>query len=118
MAAKKPSEPPVYSINDIVYLKGSAAIGFLESYKITGLRFDVQLDAWIYEIGLSFNITGAPITIGDNITLKGRTNEHNILHFTEDELIEFCEAAQMVETVLEQRLSRIREQRTRQCGGT
>ena len=116
--AKQPISGPVYSIDDIVYLRASAAIGFLESYKITGLQFDTTRNKWIYRIGLSYNITGAPITIGDNITLKGNTHEDKVLLFIEDELIDFCEAARTVESTLEQRLLRIRSQITAQCGGT
>lgn len=115
---RKPAAAPIYLIDDVVYLRASAAIGFLESYKISNIQFNSGRNSWIYVIGLNYNVTGAPITIGDNITLKGGSHEDKILYFTENELINFCEAAAMVESVLENRLARIREQIATRCGGT
>lgn len=111
---RQPIAGPIYQIDDIVYLKASAVLGFLESYKITNLFYDPARNTWVYSIDLKPNPSGAPTSIGDHITLK---NNHT-LFFIEDELITFCDAAHDVKSNLELRLARIIAQLEARCGGT
>jgi hypothetical protein len=88
-----------FKIDDVVYLRSSAQIGFLEAYKVTGI-FQLRNDRYVYTIDINKRPPSAQ-TVGDHIDLKGiRT-----LYFTEDELLTFCEAETLVVQSLERRLA-------------
>lgn len=93
-----------FKIDDVVYLRSSAQIGFLEAYKVIRI-FQTRNDQYTYAIDINKRPPSAQ-TLGDHIDLKGvRT-----LYFTEDELLTFCEAETLVVQNLERRL---REERAR-----
>ena len=77
---------PVYSPRDVVYIKESAALGFLEAVVInTVVRTN---DQWLYTIRVGTASPVAPPIYGDRRSLvHGAT-----VYFTEDELITHCDA--------------------------
>jgi hypothetical protein len=93
-----------FRIDDVVYLRSSAQIGFLEAYKISGI-FQLRNDRYVYTIDINRRPPSAQ-TLGDHIDLK----RIQTLYFTEDELLTFCEAETLVVQNLERRL---REEKAR-----
>jgi hypothetical protein len=41
---------PRWSVNDIVYLRESALLGFIENYTIVDIKWDPQWSRWLYDI--------------------------------------------------------------------
>lgn len=100
---------PVYDIGDIVYLRESAALGFLEPVKISGVSLSRQ--GWIYAIEAKAGLPRAPSHFGDRITAV----QGMILYFSEDEFVVQCDAMALVEANLEAQLTRIQLQRASVC---
>jgi hypothetical protein len=88
-----------FKIDDVVYLRTSAQIGFLESYKVTGI-YQVRNGVFTYTININERPPSAQ-TVGDRIILKQPTT----LYFNEDELLSYCEAQQIVVDHLRRRLA-------------
>jgi hypothetical protein len=84
----QPNSQPLYDIDEIVYVKASAAgRGFLEHVRIDQVHFDRNTGQWVYQI----NMNRAPdpgFGVGDNISLT----KERILYFAESELIDYCSA--------------------------
>jgi len=59
---------PIYQVDDIVYLIESANVGFIESYRITGVRQDSA--GWWYNISVEARAPVGGQTYGDRITLR------------------------------------------------
>ncbi len=100
---------PLYDIGDIIYLRESAAIGFLEAVKISGVMLNRQ--GWIYTIEAKAGQPRAPSHIGDRITAVQGT----LLYFSEDEFVVHCDALALVEANLQDQLDRVQAQRTSAC---
>lgn len=101
----------MWNRNDIVYLVASAQKGFLESYRVAGIRED--------ETGkyYSINIPAKPLTnsaFGDRI--DGRHNK--VLYFREDDLCDYCQALTYSESYLSNALSEIRALKSAHCEET
>jgi hypothetical protein len=104
---------PMYKKDDVVYLKESAMIGFVESYKINGIRLDSRLNKWVYEINISHRGPETSTMI-DMVNL--RSNEK--LSFYEDELTDFCDAVQLAYTHAQERVAFLQAQLSARCGST
>ena len=104
---------PTYSINDVVYLRSSAARGFIEAVRISGITQNATSGGWLYQIRIE---SKPPIgqTVGDYVDLKKELD----FYLTEDELINFCAAAALVEQQLTRRLARIQAKRDELCSDT
>jgi hypothetical protein len=100
---------PQFKIGDLIYLKSSAQIGFLESYRITEV-FQVMKDRWLYKIAIEKNPPTSQ-TVGDRIDLKTYAD----LIFDESELLTYCEAQELVVISLERRLTVERARLTARC---
>lgn len=106
------SSAPLYDIDDVVYLKESAALGFLEAVKINGVTLSRQ--GWIYTIEAKAAYPQAPTTFGDRITAV----QAMTLYFGEDEFVTPCDAMALVEANLQEQLVRIQAQRSSICAET
>lgn len=101
---------PLYDINDTVYLKESAALGFLEAVRISGIV--KQAAGWLYTIEARSAQPTAPTLYGDRIAFTNRAT----LYFSEDELITLCNALDLAEAHALAVLSRIQAQKQEMCG--
>lgn len=101
--------PPLYNIGDILYLRESAALGFLEVAKVSGVTLSPQ--GWIYATEARAGIPRSPSHMGDRITAV----QGMILYFSEDEFVVQCDAMALVEANLAAQLTRIQAQRASVC---
>lgn len=83
----------VYNIGSEVYLRESAAKGFLESYVVVKLGQGPD-GIWKYTVGTPQKPPINSTTVSDRNTLKGNFGAFNI-EFMEDELVPFCTALDM-----------------------
>jgi hypothetical protein len=104
-----PTNPPLYDVNDTVYLKESAALGHLEAVTISGIIS--RGDSWLYSIYVS---RGNPVAVahyGDRITATHSAT----LYFTEDEFVLLCDALNLAEANAQIRLANIQAQKSSLC---
>lgn len=92
-------DAPKWSVGDIVYLRESAMIGFLEGYRVTNIFWDVQYNRWIYEASIKHRGT-EPNSVIDMHNL--RRNE--ILKLGENDLVNESEALELAIINTQQRL--------------
>jgi hypothetical protein len=105
-------EAPTYSPGDVVYLRESAALGFLEAVQISGLVYSNGM--WLYSIQAKVGNPQAPATYGDRITaVHGKT-----IFFTQNELVDVCEALRLAEANAQRNLDRLQAQRASLCPST
>ncbi len=81
--------PPLYDVNTVVYLKESAALGFLEAVSISGISR--EFDRWIYTIRTRSGLNSAVGLYGDRISVS----HGKLLRFNEDELVSMCDALRL-----------------------
>jgi len=81
------ADAPAYSQGDLVYLRDSAALGFLEAYIVSSIehRADGQI---VYRLATHLKPPAANMTVGDRNT--GRVLNNLTLY--ESELCSYCEA--------------------------
>lgn len=103
------TDTPLYDRGDIVYLRESAALGFLEAVQISGVMRGPN--GWLYAIVAKAGQPMAPSHFGDRITAV----QGMILYFSEDEFVTVCDAQLLVEANLQTQLSRIQAQRAALC---
>lgn len=105
-------EAPTYQEGDQVYLRESAALGFLEAVTISGIR---RINGkWAYAIRAGMARPYAATTYGDRTSLvNGAT-----LFFTESELISVCDALDLAIANAERVLERLQAQRNSICTAT
>jgi hypothetical protein len=100
----RPNSQPRFSLDESIYLRASAEVGFLESYLVSNVQYNRRSSQWVYQISLAEGgLRQAPFTIGDKVNLKFSRD----LYFSENELVTMCEAALMVRTSLERKLAKI-----------
>jgi hypothetical protein len=96
---------PIYNIGSIVYLKESAALGFLEAYAVKEMAYQPN-GALIYTLVTSLKSPDANQTIGDRITgqtvLPIRFYESDLIEYTE--AIDLCIANLQTQLAMLQRL--------------
>lgn len=102
-------EGPAYSPGDIVYLRESAALGFLEAMQIGGIMYGPN--GWLYTVVAKAGQLAAPTYYGDRISAVNAS----LLYFSEDEFVTVCDAQLLVEANLNSQLRRIQLQRAAQC---
>tara|TARA_R110000868_G_scaffold150227_5_gene373258 strand:- start:6536 stop:6868 length:333 start_codon:yes stop_codon:yes gene_type:complete len=100
---------PLYEPGDILYLRESAALGFLEAMQISGMMYGPN--GWLYTVRARTGQPTAPSHFGDRITAV----QAMTLYFSEDEFIPVCDAQALVEANLQVQLDRIKLQRAAQC---
>ena len=100
------SNAPRWSINDIVYLRESAAIGFIEGYRITNIKFDPSYNRWLYEAAIKHRGT-EPNTVIDLHNLR----RSEVLTLAENDLVSQTEALDIAIANTEQRLNYLKNKR-------
>lgn len=101
---------PLYSIDDVVYLRESAGIGFIEAYSVAAVSYDVSGNV-IYKLRTGVRPPNNPATIGE--LSSG-------LHFLpllvlESQLVTYCEAVDMAIAVEELKLAELRRYKDANC---
>lgn len=96
---------PLYKINDVVYLKESAALGFLEAVRISGVT--KTSTTWLYTVYAGRMGAIAPSHFGDRKSMT----EANFLNFTEDEFVTECEALTLTQANLQNQLDKVKSQK-------
>lgn len=104
-----PTNAPLYDVNDVVYLKESAALGHLEAVSISGVIS--RGASWLYSIHASRGRVRAVAHYGDRIT----TTNAKTLYYTEDEFVLLCDALDLAEANAQAHLARIQAQRATMC---
>jgi len=99
---------PLYGLGDVVYLKESAALGFIEAVRIGGVH--LGKDGWVYSISTSM-VPPSPGMFLDRRSLVGT----QILLYTEDELVTVCDAYVLAEANAKIQYERIKAQRQALC---
>lgn len=100
---------PKYNFGDVVYLKESAALGFLEAMRISGVHLGQS--GWMYTVDVSQRQPQAASFYGDRRSFV----HHTKLYFTEDEFVVLCDALLLAETNAQLTLDRLRAQRAALC---
>jgi hypothetical protein len=100
---------PTYQVDDLIYLRSSAQIGFLESYRISQI-VQRNKNEYLYKIDV---VRKAPLeqAVGDRINLKSPAT----MVFSEDELLTYCDAQTLVVYFLERRLAQERARLIARC---
>ncbi len=103
-------QTPLYSIDDVVYLKESAGVGFIEAYQVAAVSYDVSGNV-IYKLRTGVRPPTNPATIGE--LSSG-------LHFLpllvlESNLISYCDALDMAIAVEEAKLTELRRYKNANC---
>ena len=102
---------PVYDIGQVVYLRESAAMGFLEAVKISGLY---KTNAgWTYTIESRSAQPSAAATYGDRISFANNST----LYLSEGEFVTVCEALDLAEAYALRLLQSIQAKKQSLCGG-
>lgn len=105
-------DAPLYEPGDAVYLKESAALGFLEAVTISGVVWSGN--KWMYTIRVGPAKPMSGRYYGDRIT----TTNAQTLYYTEDEFVTECDALALAEENAERILQRLQKQRASICPST
>lgn len=102
---------PQYSVGDVVYLRESAGLGFLEAVRISEVRS--RSNEWIYAIQARASQPNS-VSYGDRIShVNGQ-----VLYFSESELISQCEALSIMEASVLSNLTKIQQMKSDLCDET
>ena len=104
-----PIETPLYDIDEVVYLKESAALGFLEAMRISGISR--TKGEWIYSVAARAPGPTAVSHHGDRITAV----QGMILYFNESEFVLLCDALALAEANAQRQLTKLQAQRANLC---
>jgi len=104
---------PAFDIGDVVYLKSSAEIGFIEATRISNIGYNTLTKLPMYLISRQPK-PPQEATVGDQVDLKSDLD----YWLTEDELLVYCDALDMAITAQEAQLAKLRARRDAQCNGT
>ena len=100
---------PIFDIGQVVYLKESAALGFLEPVRINGIH--KHNDGWLYSIRNNVSQPSAVSQYGDRLAM----NSGQTLFFSEDEFVLVCDALALAEANALAVLSKLQAQRASLC---
>lgn len=102
-------EAPLYDVGDVVYLRESAALGFLEAVRISGVMR--AKGTWMYSVSARAPGPTAVTHHGDRINSVAAM----ILYFTESEFVPVCDALALAEANAQRQLQRLQAQRASLC---
>lgn len=102
-------EAPLFEVGEVVYIRESAALGFLEAYSVSSI-LKASSSEWVYTINI-IRRPGQPPLFGERISHQAE----RVLYFNESELINKCDAYALIENSLSDRLDRIRQLRSSEC---
>lgn len=100
---------PKYTVGDSVYLKESAALGFLEAVLISGVH--LGQNGWMYSIDVNIQRPAPIAQYGDRKSLVNTAT----LFFSEEEFVELCDALTLAEVNAQLALNRLKAQRQALC---
>jgi hypothetical protein len=106
-----PNEPR-YNINDTVFIKNSANVGFLEAYKVTTINKQPNSREFIYDLDLTTEKLAPQVTQG------GKPRFKMDIFFKERELITKCEAVTLIMAALQRKISRLLALKAVHCMGS
>ncbi len=101
-------DAPLYEEGDTVYLRESAAIGFLEAVIISGIRRGDN--KWLYSVQAGISQRNAT-HYGDKISFVNGAQ----LLFTEEEFVPLCTALDLAEANLQRQLADIQRRKASLC---
>lgn len=104
-----PPPAPLFEVGDIVYIRESAALGFLEAYRISSV-LRATSEEWVYSINI-IRRPGVPPLFGERISHQ----PERVLYFNESELVTKCEALELIENHLTDRLATVQQLRMSEC---
>jgi hypothetical protein len=99
---------PKFGVGDSVYFKESAALGFIEATRVSGVH--LGQNGWLYTTATTLS-PPSPGAYQDRRSLVGT----QILYYTEDELCDKCEALILAEANAKRNYDRIKAQRQAIC---
>jgi len=97
-------DTPLYDVGDSVYLRESAAMGFLEGVIISGITRNRGV--WSYAVTMTQAGATAPGYYGDRASLTS----NKTLYFTESEFVSKCDALSLAKANLQIQLDKIQAQ--------
>lgn len=100
---------PLYNINDVVYIKESAAIGHLEAVRMSGIH--MYNNEWVYTITVGSSNLKSPALYGDRVSQISTET----LYFAENEFVTICDALILAEANALRALQKIQLQRASLC---
>lgn len=100
------TKAPRWSVNDMIYLRESAILGFIEGYKVTNIIFDPKYNRWMYEVAIKHKGT-EPNTVIDMYNLR----KQEVLVLGENDLINQGEALDLAIINTEQRLTYLKNKK-------
>lgn len=106
------SETPKFTVGQHVYLKESAALGFLETVRINGIYKSPV--GWSYTVAIGGREPTGARFYGDRVSLIN----NSVLFFSEDEFVSVCEALTLAERSLQKSLQDIQSKLASLCPGT
>jgi len=98
-----PSNDARFSLNDIVYIKASADLGFLETHKVIEIHRAPDTAEYIYRLDLD----GATIPTAPLRNAQAVKWEWPVIYFRERELISQCEALNLLLAALDRKMARL-----------
>ena len=99
---------PKYDYGAVVYLKESAALGFIERMRISGVH--LHQNGWVYTIDASLS----PPSPGNFVDRRSHINTQQ-LYFSEDEFVTLCDAYLLAEANAKATYDRIKASRQTFC---
>lgn len=99
---------PKYTFGSVVYLKESAALGFLEAVTISGVH--ATSNSWLYTINASLS----PPSPGNYLDRRSMVNTQQ-LYYSEDEFVTKCDAYVLAEANAKATYDRIKATRRTFC---
>lgn len=105
-----PPIAPLHRRDDVVFLKESALLGKLESYKIISLK-QTQDGRWVYQVDIGKKPPDRGL-IGDSF--DGRIQESSI-YFTEIDFVSLCEALDIITSRLTRQIASLQQRMAARC---
>jgi hypothetical protein len=102
---------PTYTINDVVYLKESAARGFLEAVRISSINLGQS--GWIYTVNFNASRPINSPTYGDRIVF----NQGAAVYYTESEFVNHCQALSLALAYHQAAVNKLSAQLEALCSG-
>jgi hypothetical protein len=103
------SSTPLYDEGDVVYLKESAALGFLEPARISAIF--KRNGQWLYTVKMGAGDPNPVAHYGDRIHMV----RGSVVYFTEDEFVLLCDALDLAEANAQKQLDNIQSQKAILC---
>jgi len=97
-----PFSAPLYSIGNVVYIRESAALGFIEAYAVESIRYN-QDGVPTYKLVGSLKPPNVAQSVGDRVTGQRLLP----IEFIESNLIDMCEALRLAAASLTVQLDNI-----------